>query len=248
VDGEVEQLRWAVNNISNIHGSIPLISRAAEAAQLLGWPAQVADTVELPFDPPFAWNYSESVNGPDGPGAPLGKYEEAVVKCQAGEVVEFVLQNARALNDAAEVHPWHQHGHSFWVVGQGEGVFDQDADVATYNLVNPVLRDTVTLQPLSWVAIRFVADSPGAWLFHCHLTSHHVMGMGFVMLTEPAALVGVSDSVEFCTENNLNPEIQQPSTNEPSPGKGGNSTSGAVRFGLAMWTTGALVVLLSMLL
>ena len=143
MDGEVELLRWAVNNISSIPGSVPLISRAAETAQLLGWPSKIADTVDVPLDPPFVWNYTESVNGPDGPGAPLGKYEEAVAQFQEGEVVEFVLQNTRALNNAAEFHPWHQHGHSFWVVGQGEGIFDPDTDVATYNLVDPVLRDTV---------------------------------------------------------------------------------------------------------
>ena len=74
------------------------------------------------------------------------------------------------------------------------------------------------------------------------------MGMGFVMLTEPAALVGVSDSIEFCGEHNLEPETQQLSTNAPSPPeKGGDSTSGAVRFSLVVWTTGAIVVLLSML-
>ena len=57
------------------------------------------------------------------------------------------------------------------------------------------------------------------------------MGMGLVMLTEPALLVDVSDSVEFCAEHNLEPV---------------NQNSGAVRFSLAAWTTGALVVLLSM--
>ena len=39
--------------------------------------------------------------------------------------MEIVLQNTLALNGVAEMHTWHLHGHSFWVVGSGVGIFDR---------------------------------------------------------------------------------------------------------------------------
>jgi hypothetical protein len=43
--------------------------------------------------------------------------------------------------------------------------------------VDPPLRDTSTVFPFGWTAVRFVADNPGVWQFHCHIKSHQVMGM-----------------------------------------------------------------------
>jgi L-ascorbate oxidase len=170
VDGEPQLMRWAMNNISNVHGSTPLISLAVEASRSLGWPAAVEHTMDIPLDPPFIWNYTAKVNETGGPGATVGHMVEGVMSFEEGQVVELVLQNARALNGVAEFHPWHMHGHSYWIVGQGQGIYDAEIEVPKYNLENPVLRDTLVLQPLGWVAIRFLADNPGAWLFHCHIS------------------------------------------------------------------------------
>lgn len=41
-----------------------------------------------------------------------------------GDVVEIVLENGWALNRVNEQHPWHLHGHSFHVLGYGEGQWD----------------------------------------------------------------------------------------------------------------------------
>lgn len=71
-----------------------------------------------------------------------------------GEVVEIVLQNTLALNGVAEMHTWHLHGHSFWVVGSGVGIFDENTDPDSYNLLNPVRRDTATVLPYGWTALR----------------------------------------------------------------------------------------------
>ena len=40
-----------------------------------------------------------------------------------------------------------------WVVGHGTGNWDESA-IASYNLVNPVRRDTATLLPYGWTVIR----------------------------------------------------------------------------------------------
>lgn len=206
VNGAAQLLRWAVNNISSVHAGEPIIGRAVETARTLGWPKPIPDTVELPATPPVVWDYTTPVASPGGPGRGLGRLAEAIISIEKGQVFEFVLQNTRALNGVAEYHPWHAHGYSFWVVGQGKGVYNAATDVATYNLKNPVLRDTVSLQPLGWVAIRFLADNPGTWLFHCHILSHQIMGMGFVVVVQPDQIMGdIPPSVEFCDNHQLFP-------------------------------------------
>ena len=71
-----------------------------------------------------------------------------------GEVVELVIQNARLLNGGVDMHTWHLHEHSFYVVGLGFGTFDEETDPELYNLENPVMHDTVPVLPLGWTAIR----------------------------------------------------------------------------------------------
>ncbi len=60
-------------------------------------------------------------------------------------------------------HPFHLHGHNFWVVAtslvpDGEALYGP----------NFVRRDVISLPPAGWARIRFVADDPGVWVFHCH--------------------------------------------------------------------------------
>ncbi|GLJ51148.1 hypothetical protein SUGI_1088710 [Cryptomeria japonica] len=47
-------------------------------------------------------------------------------------------------------------------------------------MVNPPLRNTVAVFPYGWTAIRFKADNPGVWAFHCHVEAHFFMGMGVI--------------------------------------------------------------------
>jgi uncharacterized membrane protein YgcG len=126
----------------------------------------------------------------------------------------------------AEFHPWHIHGHSFWVVGSGVGSYDESlVNTTSYNLVNPLLRDSVTLWPLQWVALRFVADNPGVWFFHCHITSHLVMGMGFNMVVSPDAIDEPSESVTSCGEQDLQAGSGESDTgNSSSSGTGSTGT------------------------
>ena len=51
------------------------------------------------------------------------------------------------------MHLWHLHGHQFYVVGFGFGTFGEETDPESYNLVNPVRRDTVAVLPLGWTAL-----------------------------------------------------------------------------------------------
>ena len=215
--GEEDALLWAMNNISSTKTANPLIGSAVAQSRILGWPLDTTmeGTVDMPKTPPTTWNYSgpvvyspeETINNSEDsrPGPNLGSEETAVIRAEKGQVIEIVFQNARALNGVAEFHPWHMHGHSFWVIGRGEGIYDPESDIDSYNLRNPLLRDTVTLWPLGWVAVRFVANNAGVWSIHCHLTSHLVMGMAFNLITNPNEIGDPSDSVKFCNSASLDP-------------------------------------------
>ncbi|KAK6164046.1 hypothetical protein DH2020_000910 [Rehmannia glutinosa] len=107
-------------------------------------------------------------------------YGSGVYMLRFNTTVDVILQNANALRaNVSEIHPWHLHGHDFWVLGYGEGKFTEKEE-AKFNLKNPPLRNTAVIFPFGWTALRFVADNPGVWAFHCHIEPHLHMGMGVV--------------------------------------------------------------------
>eukprot|EP00539_Tryblionella_compressa_P000580 CAMPEP_0178737078 /NCGR_PEP_ID=MMETSP0744-20121128/2780_1 /TAXON_ID=913974 /ORGANISM="Nitzschia punctata, Strain CCMP561" /LENGTH=372 /DNA_ID=CAMNT_0020389591 /DNA_START=143 /DNA_END=1261 /DNA_ORIENTATION=- len=241
-NGEAFQLKWAMNNISFAMPQEPLIGTAVQQARNLGWPLDqpLEGTIDLPRDLPSEWNWTEPVQGEGGPGGNLGSVETAIIRLTKGQVVEIVFQNARALNGAAEFHPWHLHGHSFWVVGRGQGNYDAERDVPTYNLENPTLRDTVTLWPLEWVAVRFVANNPGAWFFHCHITAHQVMGMGFAIVVNPDEIGSPSESVAFCGQQSLE-------EGSAEVAGGSSDATSVLRHGLTVLTTVSMLFLVALM-
>ena len=65
-------------------------------------------------------------------------------------------------------HPFHLHGHAFQVVSRSEeeaGTYIDGGDMPA----TPMRRDTVLVRPNGNLALRFKADNPGVWLFHCHI-------------------------------------------------------------------------------
>lgn len=108
----------------------------------------------------------------------------SIYRLKFNSTVDLILQNAQTMNknkSDSETHPWHLHGHDFWVLGYGEGKFNKSTDPQKYNLVNPIMKNTVPVHPFGWTALRFRADNPGTWAFHCHIESHFYMGMGIVL-------------------------------------------------------------------
>lgn len=70
-------------------------------------------------------------------------------------------------------HPIHLHGTAFDVV--------RSAGSSTYNYVNPVRRDVVSIgESGDNVTIRFTTDNPGPWILHCHIDWHFVLGLAVV--------------------------------------------------------------------
>jgi len=94
-----------------------------------------------------------------------------------GEVVDITFINT----DNGE-HPFHIHGHQFWVLGSGNGTH---ADKKKLNTVNPIKRDTSTIPAQGWTVFRFVPDNPGAFGIHCHMEWHLESGLLMQVIVSP---------------------------------------------------------------
>ncbi|KAH7081021.1 iron transport multicopper oxidase-like protein FET3 [Paraphoma chrysanthemicola] len=102
----------------------------------------------------------------------------------ANEVVEIVINNA----DPGK-HPFHLHGHAFQVVDRSPddaGLYN--ASKPTTLPSTPMKRDTVLVRPNGFAVLRFRADNPGVWLFHCHLEWHIVSGLSATMVEQPLGI------------------------------------------------------------
>jgi FtsP/CotA-like multicopper oxidase with cupredoxin domain len=73
-------------------------------------------------------------------------------------------------NDTAWWHPMHLHGYSFLVLSRNGAP-----------VPHRQWADTVLVPPKEAVEIAFVADNPGDWMLHCHVTDHQVSGMMAVL-------------------------------------------------------------------
>ncbi|CAI7606945.1 unnamed protein product [Penicillium glandicola] len=99
-------------------------------------------------------------------------------------------------------HPFHMHGHHFYVLAVyqaefGWGSYNPFVDKIPPHLENDTgntwyssglydtsraaLRDTVRIPSRGYAILRFRADNPGVWLFHCHMLWHSVRGMAMLI-------------------------------------------------------------------
>ncbi|XP_075986047.1 uncharacterized protein LOC142983100 [Anticarsia gemmatalis] len=110
-----------------------------------------------------------------------------VLSVKLNSVVEIIIVDEGVTFDAN--HPFHLHGHSFRVVGlrrlAKEITIDEikaydKAGLLKRNLKNAPIKDTVTVPDGGYTVIRFKADNPGYWLFHCHIEFHVEIGMALV--------------------------------------------------------------------
>ncbi|KAF9931678.1 hypothetical protein FBU30_009739 [Linnemannia zychae] len=97
------------------------------------------------------------------------------------QTVELVINNY----DEGS-HPFHLHGHQVYVIGEGRGRYVPGE--SPLNTVNPLRRDTVTLQTFGYIVLRFVNDNPGMWPFHCHINPHMEAGLMVQFLSLPDAV------------------------------------------------------------
>ncbi|XP_073149999.1 laccase-17-like [Henckelia pumila] len=163
------RLAASVSNISFIQPTTALLQ-----AHFTGQSSGVYSP-DFPFSPLHWFNYTG--NPPNNTMVSNGT-KLMVLKYNTS--VELVMQDTSIL--AAESHPLHLHGFNFFVVGQGFGNYDPKNDPKSFNLVDPVERNTVGVPAGGWVAIRFLADNPGVWFMHCHLEVHTSWGLKMAWL------------------------------------------------------------------
>lgn len=147
---------------------------------------------------------------------------------QGNKMIEIVVQNNRAgayggqynssssltnNRNGREQHAFHLHGHHVWLVGMGMGEWTAEKEATSdYNLVNPILRDTVTVlfngtteTKAAWVAFRFVTDNAGVWPLHCHIAWHEMMGQGLAIIEDAEGITKLEKptNMPYCPEKCL---------------------------------------------
>lgn len=105
------------------------------------------------------------------------------------DVVQLVLNN----NDDSR-HPFHLHGHNFQCLLRGPDMGDDYTPYDPSSESNkefpeiPMRRDTLHVEANSHFVIRWRADNPGAWLFHCHVDWHLTQGLAVEFIEAPVQL------------------------------------------------------------
>ncbi|GMG39699.1 unnamed protein product [Ambrosiozyma monospora] len=105
---------------------------------------------------------------------------------QSGDTIEIVINN-----EDDNKHPFHLHGHQFQIIARSDA-YDEphhyNPDKADEIPEIPSMRDTVIVEGNGYVVLRFVADNPGVWFFHCHLDFHLEQGLAITLVEAPDVL------------------------------------------------------------
>ncbi|XP_046744388.1 laccase-1-like [Diprion similis] len=133
-----------------------------------------------------------------------------IVNFTLDSVGELILFDAGPNTNLS--HPMHLHGHSFSVIGQGPSP-EPNATLLTLEQIKefdrkgllrrqfdrPPSKDTIAVGPATYAILRFRANNPGYWLFHCHFTFHIVIGMSAVFnVGQPSDLPPIPRDFPVC--------------------------------------------------
>nr|XP_018904620.1 PREDICTED: laccase-3-like isoform X2 [Bemisia tabaci] len=154
-----------INNISNIEPMAPLLTQLD--------------------DVPLKMFCSQKCLSPPVNATPC--YCINLIKVPLGATVELILIDPSPLNLNLN-HPMHFHGFNFHILAQGKFNPNQDLNPQIKSLQrklldgaflkpNPPLKDVISVPSFGYVVLRFLADNPGVWFFHCHFLYHHLSGM-----------------------------------------------------------------------
>jgi FtsP/CotA-like multicopper oxidase with cupredoxin domain len=104
---------------------------------------------------PKAWELIHTFNGKSFPDTPP-------IVVQEGDSVRLHL-----VNDTAEYHPIHLHGHILSVIAKSGRRLTG----------SPVHLDSILVGPHETWDVAFLADNPGLWMLHCHVLIHAAYGL-----------------------------------------------------------------------
>ncbi|KAI6092909.1 putative ferroxidase [Hypoxylon rubiginosum] len=117
--------------------------------------------------------------------AVYGSYTHSFV-LERGQIVQIIVNNL----DTGR-HPFHLHGHHFQAIYRSEedaGTFEDVGVTEADYPAMPMRRDTFVLYPTGNIVLRFRADNPGVWLFHCHIEWHVSSGLIATFVEAPLDL------------------------------------------------------------
>ncbi|PWN47373.1 Cupredoxin, partial [Violaceomyces palustris] len=111
--------------------------------------------------------------------------DQLVVVSHTARTIEVVVNN---LDEAP--HPFHLHGHKFWVMETSEskfgwGKWEGEIPDGGYDLDKAPFRDTVSVPRRGYAVLRWRTDNPGVWAFHCHVLVHMASGMAMAFVDQP---------------------------------------------------------------
>ncbi|KAJ8753901.1 hypothetical protein K2173_000155 [Erythroxylum novogranatense] len=138
-------------------------------------------TTDFPDNPPLAFDYTNPSLSFDT-SLLFAPKSTSVKVLKFNATVEIVLQNSALIT--TENHPTHLHGFNFYVLAQGFGNYDPVNGPSKFNIVNPQVRNTIGVPVGGWAVIRFRANNPGVWFFHCHLDVHLPWGLGTAFVVQ----------------------------------------------------------------
>ncbi|KAI0470097.1 Cupredoxin [Xylariaceae sp. FL0804] len=108
---------------------------------------------------------------------------------KVGEVLDIVWLSNSGPTGGFDFHPMHAHGAHYWDIGSGNGTYDAEENEKNFANHTPAKRDTTQLYRYQatgaahttsgWRAwrLKVTEDNVGAWMMHCHILAHAVMGM-----------------------------------------------------------------------
>ena len=113
-----------------------------------------------------------------------------IFKVSQEDFIQIIISN----KDAGE-HPFHLHGFRFWIMETGVNISKMSNQFSNYGTYRDIVtvpacqpnenEDCPTPETFGYAVIRFVADNPGIWLFHCHIDWHFAAGLGMIFYVEP---------------------------------------------------------------
>jgi len=110
-----------------------------------------------------------------------------ILKVKLNSIVELVLVDRGVTFNAN--HPFHLHGANFRIMAM-EHLADSiepwivkdrdDQGLIRRKRFHAPIKDSVTVPDGGYTILRFRANNPGFWFFHCHITFHVEIGMGLI--------------------------------------------------------------------
>jgi L-ascorbate oxidase len=106
-----------------------------------------------------------------------------------GEVLDIVWLSNNGPTGGWDFHPMHAHGKHYFDLGSGNGTYNATENEKKFANYTPTTRDTTILHRYAsvqgvpettagWRAwrIRVTEEDVGAWMMHCHILQHMIMG------------------------------------------------------------------------